>query len=543
MESGAQQRPLAPAATVLFISLFLFAGTGCREPDLLSEGILVVGLESEPTRLDPRLATDAASSRIGDLLYRRLFRKDVDGLPVKDLVQAWDQPDATTYRFRILEGILFHDGSALDARDVQYTFQSILDPALKSPLRGRYEMIASVESPDPLTVVFHLRQPFAPFLVTLDIGIVPLPDPETSREKPEAVPPGSGSFRFVSWKRGSEIRLVSDPDYPGGGPRLREVRFKIVTDNTVRILELRKGSIHLVQNEIEPGVLSFLEREPGFTVLKREGTSYSYLGFNLRDGILKNRKVREAIALAIDRKSIVEHLLGGLAVPATGVLSPLNWAYEPDVARFPYDPKKAGQLLDEAGYPDPDENGPGKRFSLSYKTSQNELRRRIGEAIQSQLSEVGIGLDIRSYEWGTFYSDIQKGSFQTFTLTWVGITDPDIFYYLFDSHSIPPNGANRGYYTNPKVDRLIQEGRGVIDPEARKKIYGRIQKMLARDLPYVSLWYAVNVAVMDRRVQGFVLYPDGNFSSLKEVWIQGGPGRSPDRTDRRTSETGEGPPA
>jgi len=507
---------------LVVLALLLCSAQGCREPDLLNEGILVVGLESEPTHLDPRLSTDAASSRIGDLLYRRLFRKDADGTPAEDLVRSWDQPDPRTYRFRIQEGVRFHDGRPLDARDVQYTFESLLDPGLKSPLRGRYDMIERVESPDPWTVVFRLREPYASFLVNLDVGIVPPPGPAGYEGRPAGVPPGCGPFQLAAWERGAEIRLRSVPGAPGGGPFLREVRFKIVPDNTVRVLELKKGSVHLLQNEIEPGVLALLEKDPRFRVVRRDGTSYSYLGFNLRDPVLKKRQVREAIALAIDRRRIVDHLLGGLASPASGVLSPLNWAYEPDVARFPYAPEKAARLLDEAGYPDPDGPGPRKRFSLSFKTSQNDIRRRIGEAIQSQLGEVGIGLDIRSYEWGTFYADIQKGNFQTFTLTWVGITDPDIFSYLFDSRSVPPEGANRGHYEDPEVDRLIREARGTPDLEKRREIYGRVQKVLARDLPYVSLWYAVNVAVMDRRVQGFVLAPDGNLSSLALVRIGGG---------------------
>ncbi len=510
---------------LLVVGVFLLVGlvlpgAGCRDPDLLGEGILVVGLESEPTRLDPRLATDAASSRIGDLIYRGLFRKDDAGMPVEDLVAVWERPDPTTYRFQLREGIRFHDGRALDARDVRYTYESILDPSLSSPLRGRYEMIASVECPDPRTVVFRLTEPYAPFLENLELGIVPRPDPEHPEERPGAVPPGTGPFRFHSWKRGSEIRLISDPEFPGGGPQLREVRFRIVPDNTVRVLELRKGSIHLLQNEVEPEVLSFLERDPRFLVRKQAGTSYSYLGFNLRDPILGNPRVRQAVAHAIDRDIIVEHLLGGLAVPATGVLSQLNWAYEPDVPRFDHDPEKARRLLDQAGYPAPGGDGSGTRFVLSYKTSQNDLRRRIGEAIQSHLKDVGIGLEIRSYEWGTFYSDIQKGNFQTFTLTWVGITDPDIYYYLFDSGNVPPRGANRGYYGSAEVDRLIRAARATFDPDARREYYGRVQRILAQDLPYVSLWHTVNVAVMDRRVRGFVLYPDGNLSSLRDVWVE-----------------------
>jgi len=148
------------------------------------------------------------------------------------------------------------------------------------------------------------------------------------------------------------------------------------------------------------------------------------------------------------------------------------------------------------------------------------LRRRIGEAIQGLLGEVGIDVKMRSYEWGTFFSDIRKGNFQIYTLTWVGITDPDIYYYLFHSKSIPPDGANRGTYLNPEMDLLIERGRVLQGREERKEVYGRIQKILARDLPYVSLWNEVNVVVMDPRVRGFVLRPDGDFLSLKDVWIE-----------------------
>jgi peptide/nickel transport system substrate-binding protein len=148
------------------------------------------------------------------------------------------------------------------------------------------------------------------------------------------------------------------------------------------------------------------------------------------------------------------------------------------------------------------------------------LRRRIGEAIQGLLAEVGIDVKMRSYEWGTFFSDIRKGNFQIYTLTWVGITDPDIYYYLFHSKSIPPDGANRGAYLNPEMDLLIERGRVLRNREERKEAYGRIQKTLARDLPYVSLWNEVNVVVTAPRVRGFVLRPDGDFLSLKDVWIE-----------------------
>ena len=493
---------------------------GCRKEDLLGQGILVVGLEANPTQLDPRLSADAASSRINDLLFSRLFRKNEAGEPVEEIVDEWEQTDPTTYRFRLRGGIRFHDGRPLDAHDIRYTFESLMDSALGSPLRSSYQVIESIECPDPFTIQFRLREPYAPLLISLDLGILMGP---AGRDREEYSPPafvGTGPFHFVSWIQNQEIRLKANPVYFEGAPRIREIRLRIVPDDTVRILELQKGGIHLLQNNIEPEVLRSLEREPGFLVQKRQGTHYSYLGFNLEDPILRSLKVRQAIAHAIDRRAIIEHLLGGLAVPATGVLSSSHWAYEPEVETYAYDPQRARRLLDEAGYEDPDGPGPAKRFTLTYKTSQNELRRRIGEAIQSLLGEVGIDVRIRSYEWGTFFSDIRKGNFQIYSLTWVGITDPDICYYLFHSRSIPPDGANRGGYRNPEVDRLLERGRLLQGREERRGVYGQVQKILARDLPYVSLWNEVNVAVMDRRLRGFVLQPDGNFLSLKDAWIE-----------------------
>jgi peptide/nickel transport system substrate-binding protein len=493
---------------------------GCQKDDLLERGVLVVGLESNPTNLDPRLSADAASSRINDLLFSRLFRKNEAGEPVEDIVEEWEQTDITSYRFRIRKGVRFHDSRVLAAHDVCYTFQSILEPSFGSPLRGSYRMVDSIECPDPHTVRFRLQEPYASFLINLDIGILPRPNGEDAVGTGRTEFLGTGPFQFVSWMQNHLVRLKANPQYFDGAPRIREIRFKIVPDDTVRVLELKKGTIHLLQNDIEPAVLRTLEREPRFLVQRRQGTNYSYLGFNLRDPILRSLRVRRAIAHAIDREAIIEHLLGGLALPATGVLSRLNWAYEPEVKTYPYDPEEARRLLDEAGYKDPDGPGPAKRFSLTYKTSQNELRRRIGEALQGLLGEIGIDVKMRSYEWGTFFSDIRKGNFQVYTLTWVGIADPDIYHYLFHSESIPPNGANRGAYRNPEIDRLLESGRARQDREERRRIYGQVQKMLAEELPYVSLWNETNVVVMDRRIRGFVLYPDGNFLSLKDVWIE-----------------------
>ena len=213
------------------------------------------------------------------------------------------------------------------------------------------------------------------------------------------------------------------------------------------------------------------------------------------------------------------HKPSGLAAPAKSLLAPGNWAYAPDLPDYTYNPAQAEKLLDEAGFPDPDGDGPQVRFNLTYKTSQNELSRRIAEVLQEELKKVGIGAEIKSYEWGSFFADISAGNFQLYSLKWVGVTDPDIYYYIFHSQNIPPQGANRNHYLNPRLDALLEEGRQTLDEAKRTRIYHRVQQIIAEELPYISLWHTMNVVVMRQRVQGFVLYPAGDFTSLKKVYL------------------------
>ena len=175
----------------------------------------------------------------------------------------------------------------------------------------------------------------------------------------------------------------------------------------------------------------------------------------MRDPVLKDKRVRQAIAYAVDRQAIVEYLRRGLAQPAVGVLSPVAWAFEPDVPQFPHDVERAKQLLEEAGYPDPDGDGPLPRLRLSLKTSTDEFFRLQATVIQQDLGMAGIEVDVRSYEFATFYADVLSGNVQMYTLQWVGVTDPDMLRRLYHSKQVPPSGFNRAYYSNPEVDRLI----------------------------------------------------------------------------------------
>jgi len=497
----------------LAVSLFLI---GCRfspAPEPRSN-YLVVGIESDPLDLDPRYATDANATRIGALIYNSLLRADEQMRLQPELVKSWRMVDPRTYLCELREDVRFHGGQPLTAEDVRYTYASILDPKNRSPKRGLLQPLAAVDVLGPHRVRFRLSAPHAPFIEQLTLGIVPAPPGNSLAGSP---PPGSGPFILESIERGEKVTLKANPDYWEGKPSLTGLVFKVVPDALVRVLEFKKGAIGLMQNDLEPDMLPWLERNTQASVAAHQGTTFQYLGINLTHPILSQRKVRQALAYAIDRDSIIRYVLKDSVTPASGLLSPLNWAFDDGVPQPIFDPAKAKLLLDEAGYPDPDGDGPLPRFRLSFKTTNIDLRRRIAEALKEQLAQVGIELEIRAYEWGTFYSDVKKGNFHLFSLAWVGIADPDIYYQLFHTDSVPPQGDNRGRYSNPDLDRLLEKGRTTTDVSERKIIYRQAQRLLAAELPYIPLWWWKNVVVQAPSLRGFIPHPDGDLISLKNV--------------------------
>jgi peptide/nickel transport system substrate-binding protein len=332
------------------------------------------------------------------------------------------------------------------------------------------------------------------------------------------LPVGTGPYRFVSAQE-DVVTLSAFEHYFDGRPNNSGIVLKVVPDDTMRGLELRKGSVDVVANDLPPDMVHQLETSGGFTVARDPGLDFSYLGFNMRDPVLKDKRVRHAIGYAIDRDAIVNYLRRGLARPAVGLVPPQAWAFEPNVRTFSYDPARAMVLLDEAGYPDPDGNGPRPRLRLSLKISTNEETRLQSTVIQQDLRRVGIDLDLRSYEFATFYADVLKGDFQIFSLQWVGgaLADPDIIRRVFHSTQVPPAGFNRGYYSNPEVDQLIDEASTALGDEERRVKYGRAQQLIAEDAPYIPIWNKVNAIIAQPGFSGLHLPLTGDFQSLRDV--------------------------
>jgi peptide/nickel transport system substrate-binding protein len=331
-------------------------------------------------------------------------------------------------------------------------------------------------------------------------------------------PVGSGPYTLGEFVPDDHVTLRPFPSHYAGPPRNDGLIFRVVPDETMRGLELRKGSVDLIINDLAPDLVHGLQEDGRLNVMTGPGTDFAYVGFNLRDPLLKDRRVRQAVGYAIDQMAIVKYLRRGLAQAATGIVPPMSWAYASDVRHFTHDPSKARALLDEAGYPDPDGDGPAPRLRLSLKTSTDERYRLQAAVIQQNLAEVGIAVDVRSSEFATLMADVLRGNVQLYTLQWVGVTDPDMLRRAFHSTQVPPSGFNRTFYKNPEVDRLIDAASTSLDDADRSRLYRDAQRLIADDAPYISLWYKTNFAASRPDLAGIRLTPTADFTFLKNVY-------------------------
>jgi peptide/nickel transport system substrate-binding protein len=508
-----------PIAAVALIHFFGLLGCSSRGSSVES-GTVNFLIEAMPTNLDPRIGTDAYSAHLDGLIYSSLVAHDAHMNIVPDLAERWETPNALTYVFHLRPGVSFHDGRPLTSADVKFTFDSILTGAVKSAKRGAFRMVASIEAPDSATVVFHLREPYASFLWNLTrpgVGIVPRGSGPDIAQHPN----GTGPFRFMSMRADEEIVVERNPNYFGDAAAkgtIERVRFRIVPDAIVRALELRKGSADAEINSLTPDMAATLAKKPGIQTEDEPGTPLAYVAFNFDDPLLAYREVRQALAYATDRATIIRYLLRGQARVASSLLPPNHWAFEPNVRQYDFDPVRAEQFLDAAGFP---RAADGVRIHLTLKTSTDESTRLYAAVLADQWKRVGVALELKSLEFATFYSDITRGSFQLYTQRWVGgNNDPDMFEYVFSSKKFPPDGANRGHYRNAQLDALLDRARVEMDREKRKAILSQVQKIVAEDEPYINLWYPDNVCVHRARLTGIEIPPGGDYEFLAGVRIR-----------------------
>jgi peptide/nickel transport system substrate-binding protein len=506
------------------IAMALAAGlTGCARDTIgrTPDDVLVVLTKYRIRDLDPRFALTSYDNKLSRLVAPGLTSVDRESMaPGLELAESLEQLDDTTWRAVVRADARFSTGAPVTAHDVAYTFSSTVDPDIGSLYRESWRLrIERVEVIDGRTAVFHLREPVATLPSDLDYGII-------SRDAALAgggrfrggQVVGAGAFSVVAhW--GERVWLQRNPFYFGDPPPMRFVEVRTVRDANARMLLLVGGDADFAQNEVRLDLVSAVAEQPGLRVDSKPSAILTYLMLHNEDAALRDVRVRRAIALAIDRERIVRTKLHGRAVLATGLIAPIHWAYHGDVARWDYDPERAAKLLDEAGYPDRDGPGGEPRLRLVYKTSADAFRLAVARVIAAQLGEVGIEVEVRSFEFATFFEDIKRGNYQLGLMQTGDITEPDWYNAYFHSDSIPHAGNwglhNRWRYRNARVDELIDAGRRTFDRAERKRIYAEVQTILADELPVIPLWHEDNVVVRADHVEGYQLLPSARFRGLQ----------------------------
>jgi peptide/nickel transport system substrate-binding protein len=497
-----------------FLPLLCFC-SGCLHRPTADPNIIVVVTQASPNNLDPRFATDDAAQKADQLMLNGLMRLDEHLRVVPDLAERLDMPSPTRYVATLRQGVRFQDGHELTADDVVFTYQCVLDPAFLSPLRGGYRGLEKVEALDRYTVAFTLKEPFGSFPVNLVLpGIVPAGAGREFRDHPV----GTGPYRFVRYLPDDRLELAPFDGYFRGAPKNAGVILRIVPDDIMRGLELRKGTADLVINDLSPDLVYQLKGYAQLQEIESPGVDYQYVGLNMRDPILRDVRVRQALAYAIDRHAIVEYLRRGLATPAVGLMPPLSWAFAADSFSFPHNIARARALLDEAGYPDP--GGAAPRFRLTLKISQDqEFNRLQATVIQQNLQDIGVALDVRSYDFATMYADVLNSNFQMYTLQWTAgsLADPDILRRVLHSTQAPPAGFNRGHFSDAGIDALLDEAATSLDEAHRLELFKEVQRRMAIDVPYISLWNKMNFVIAQRSLSGVQLSPRADLMFLKDV--------------------------
>lgn len=501
------------AAAALTVSAIGFGPAEAQTPP----GVLVVGQIAEPKSLDPAAVTAVNDFRILMNVYDGLVRYKDGTLEVEPaLAESWTiSDDGTVYTFSLRDGVTFHDGTPFNAEAVKYNFDRMLDENHPQhdtgpfPLAFFFSAVEEVEVVDDLTVRFKLNAPYAPFLSNLAYPTGLIVSPTAVREYGADYgrnPVGTGPFKFAEWESNAKVVVVRNDDYWEDPAKLEAVVFRPITDANTRVAELMAGGIDLMV-EVPPDSLTQLRDDANFNIYEQAGPHLWFLILNMKEGPFKDKRVRQAINYAIDKKAIVENVLQGTAEIAAGPTPPaFAWAYNEELQPYPHDIEKAKQLIKEAGA-----EGAEVTFYVTEGGSGMLDPVPMGAAIQADLAQIGLTVAIETYEWNTFLGKVNpglEGKADMAEMAWM-TNDPDTLPYLALRTDAWPDkgGFNSGYYSNPEVDKLLEAARSSTDQAERAKLYREMQEIVYDDAPWAFIANWKQNAVSSTLVDGFKLQP------------------------------------
>ncbi|MFH1867635.1 MAG: peptide-binding protein [Candidatus Omnitrophota bacterium] len=519
-------RPLIISA-VFFIFTGLY-GCGSRMPsvDYDEEGkpaygdSIVVSSIGDATTLIPIVASDSASHDICGLVYNGLIKYDKNLNIVGELAKSWEiKEGGQVIIFHLKQNVRWHDGEAFTAEDVLFTYEKLIDPKVRTPYSGDFLKIESFEVLDPYTIKVTYKEPFSPALSSWGMWIIPkhiLKDEDLSATKYSRNPIGTGPYKFLRWNSAQRIDLTANDDYFEGRPFFDRYIYRIIPDTATTFLELQAEGIDMM------GLTPLQYRrqtdkdffKAHYNKFRYPAFGYSYLGYNLLDDRFKDKRVRQALNMAVDKQELIDGVLMGLGRICTGPFVPESWAYNKDVSPNPFDPEKAKELLYEAGYSDTDGDGwldkDGRVFAFTILTNQgNDQRKLAAEIIQHRLTNIGVNVKIKIVEWSVFLTEfVNKKRFEAVLLGWGLSRDPDC-YDIWHSSKTREGEFNFISYKNKEVDALLDEGRRTFDQDKRARIYYRAHQILYDEQPYMFLWVADALPIVHKRFKGIEPAPAG----------------------------------
>ena len=521
------------ALAIFFVILLAtMLSLSCRRP---RSDAFVIALGDNIRTIDPigSPSVDAASERVRVLMFNSLVRKDAKFDYVGELAELNRSDDGTVFTFTLRDGVKFHDGRALTSADAKYTLDLVFSSNYAKSASfyegsgaAKRSYIKSVEAPDAKTLVVTLIKPWTGLLSNLvPIAIIPKDSYATQKDHPL----GSGPFKFKSYNSTQQILdLEANPDYWDGAPNVQHLQVRVLADTNQLQAELRSGRVDIapLPTSLSPDAIKLLGQDAKLQVLQFPGSNLNLLTFNGSKPPLNEVRVRQAIAYAVDRESLIRDLLLGQGKIAHSIIPEESWAYAPGQT-YTFDPGKAKQLLDEAGFKDPDGDGPQPRFSASliFKVSGSSVSaKNYAGVIQNYLKNVGIPVTIETPELNTLLDELRRGNFQITYGQWVGGNQDPIFYKdLFATSEIPTEtraARNRSRYSNKELDVLLDEAVNTFDREKAKQLYARIQEIVSRDAPSLPLWYQANMVIAKKNVGNIKVDASGDWGFVKNLTVQ-----------------------
>jgi peptide/nickel transport system substrate-binding protein len=514
---------------LLLIALFILSGCGPGAGNSKRDA-LVIALPVEPLRLNPLVVSDLTSFLVSGFVFRGLVKVGDDLKISGDLAESWDvSPDGRVITFHLRKGVLWHDGKEFTARDVLFTFRMLTSPEVPSPFSSQFALVKGIESPSLHTVRVAYREPFSSALTSWTVGIVPehrlsrinVTDPSFDR-----APVGTGPYRLVEWQSGQKLVFEAFQQPRGPSVSTGKLVIRIIPDPATRLMELRNGAVDIA--EITTPQLAAMDGNGALrerlSLFRAPSMRYQFLGFNLLDDRLRDRRVRLAIAQAIDRDGIITNILKGYGAAARGPYPPGALYSDESVRPPPFDREGALRLLREAGW----ERGKdgrlyrgSKPFILAISTSyESEENLRVAQVIQDNLNMLGIDAKINQYDWQTFrHRVITHHDFEAVLLSRAYLWDPDLFD-LWHSSKTGEGDWNYLSYKNPDLDRLLEKARRTVNEGERVLIYRRVHRMIANDIPCIFLYSADGLYLANKRVQGILPSPLGIYQNISRIAVK-----------------------